>query len=110
LLTSGNARAQTVQNDRYPNELPGYRFYATASWKSLEPLISTAADVRRVLGKPTNEVDLSQYFAPYPEMTVQRTRSSRTTLTMVGKLSFTWVTLAFRVFLAVRRDAYARLN
>jgi hypothetical protein len=57
---------QTAQNDGYPNELPCYRFYATAKWKSLEPLISTPADVRKLLGKPTSEVDLSQYFAPYP--------------------------------------------
>jgi hypothetical protein len=66
LTLSGNAHAQAAPNDRYPNELPGYRFFATAKWNSLEPLVSTAADIRRVLGKPTSEVDLSQYFEPYP--------------------------------------------
>lgn len=66
LLLSGNGRVQTIQTARYPNELPGYRFFETAKWKSLEPLISTVADVRRLLGKPTHEVDLSQYFQPYP--------------------------------------------
>jgi len=65
ISASANGYSQNVVN-RYPNELPGYRFYATAKWKSLEPLISTLADVRKVFGKPTREVDLSQYFEPYP--------------------------------------------
>ena len=60
-----NCYSQDSQN-RYPNELPGYRFYPTAKWKSLEPLISTIADVRKAMGKPTREIDLSQYFEPYP--------------------------------------------
>ena len=53
-------------DDTYPNELPGYRFYSTAKWKSLRPLESTMADVRRVLGKPADERDVSQYTKPYP--------------------------------------------
>lgn len=51
---------------RYPNELPGYKFYEKAKWKSLEPLISTMADVRRVLGEPAEAHDVSQYTKPYP--------------------------------------------
>ena len=54
------------ENHKYPNELPGHRFYATAKWKSLEPLVSTMADVRRVLGKPRDARDVSQYTKPYP--------------------------------------------
>jgi hypothetical protein len=52
--------------DRYPNELPEFRFYETASWRSLEPLVSTMADVRRVLGNPLEAHDVSEYTKPYP--------------------------------------------
>jgi hypothetical protein len=50
----------------YPNELPDFRFYATAKWKSLQPLVSTMADVRRVLGPPTEASDMSHFTKPYP--------------------------------------------
>src|SRR5271157_3714124 len=52
--------------DPYPNELPGFRFFKQAKWNSLRPLISTMADVRRVLGKPDEAVDITQYTQPYP--------------------------------------------
>jgi hypothetical protein len=60
-----NGHSQSGPN-RYPNELADFRFYATAKWKSLEPLVSTVAEVRKALGNPTHAVDLSQYFEPYP--------------------------------------------
>jgi hypothetical protein len=52
--------------DPYPNELPGFRFFRQAKWNSLHPLISTMADTRRVLGKPDEAVDITQYTQPYP--------------------------------------------
>lgn len=52
--------------ERYPNELPGYEFFATASWRELVPLESTLADVRRVLGEPTDARDIAHYVKPYP--------------------------------------------
>jgi hypothetical protein len=58
--------AQTGSARKYPGELPRYEFYATAKWKSLEPLVSTMADVRRLLGDPTDARDVSQYTKPYP--------------------------------------------
>ena len=57
---------QSETGNKYPNELPGYKFYAKAKWKSLEPLVSTMADVRRVLGEPSEAHDTSQYTKPYP--------------------------------------------
>jgi hypothetical protein len=51
---------------RYPNELPGFVFHATAAWSLLVPLESTLADVRRELGDPTEARDLDQYMKPYP--------------------------------------------
>lgn len=51
---------------RYPHELPEFRFYKTASWRSLEPLIATMNDVRRVLGNPQEAHDVSEYTKPYP--------------------------------------------
>ena len=50
LLAPGlpNGYSQNGEN-RYPNELPAYRFYTTAKWKSLEPFTSTIADARRQL-------------------------------------------------------------
>ena len=50
----------------YPNELPSFRLCATARWRALQPLVSTAADVRHVLGPPTSESDIAHYFDPYP--------------------------------------------
>ena len=54
------------KSEKYPNELPNFRFYETAKWKSLEPLVSTMADVRRILGEPSEANDVSQYTKPYP--------------------------------------------
>lgn len=51
---------------RYQNEAPGYQFYAKASWKSLVPLQSNMADVRRTMGNPSTEKDIADYDAPYP--------------------------------------------
>lgn len=60
--------AEQSQDDgsRYPNELVGYKLHEKAKWKSLKPLISTMADVRRVLGNPSEAHDTSQYTKPYP--------------------------------------------
>jgi len=55
-----------TRSARYHNELPGYQFYANAPWKSLIPLESSIADVRRVLGSPTTAKDIANYSAPYP--------------------------------------------
>ncbi len=54
------------RSERFPNELPNYRFYETAKWRPLEPLVSTMADVRRILGEPTEANDVTQYTKPYP--------------------------------------------
>jgi hypothetical protein len=51
---------------RYPNELPGYKLYAGSRWSALTPLVSTIADVRKVLGPPQDEHDLAAYTKPYP--------------------------------------------
>lgn len=51
---------------RYPGELKGYEFFATARWRELMPLESTLADVRRVLGEPSSARDLAHYSEPYP--------------------------------------------
>jgi hypothetical protein len=55
-----------IKSEKYPNELSDFRFYETAKWKSLEPLVSTMADVRKVLGEPSEANDVSQYTKPYP--------------------------------------------
>ena len=54
------------KSEKYPNELPDFRFYEAAKWKTLEPLISTMADVRKVLGEPSEANDTSQFTKPYP--------------------------------------------
>jgi len=36
----------------YPNELPGFKFHATARWRTLRPFLSTANDVKALLGSP----------------------------------------------------------
>lgn len=59
-------QSQSENSSRYPNELPRYKLYDTATWKTLEPLVSTMADVRRVLGEPTVARDVSRYTEPYP--------------------------------------------
>jgi hypothetical protein len=51
---------------RYPNELPRYRFYSNAKWRSLEPLVSTIDDVRKVMGSPNQANDNGSYSEPYP--------------------------------------------
>ena len=51
---------------RYPNELPRYRFYSTAKWKSLQPLVSTIDDVRKVMGNPDEANDNASCSEPYP--------------------------------------------
>jgi hypothetical protein len=51
---------------RYPNELDGFKFQASAKWGSLVPLKSTIAEVRALLGQPRESTDLSDYFSPYP--------------------------------------------
>jgi hypothetical protein len=63
---SASAQSQSVRTQTYPNELPGYRFYPNAKWKSLEPLVSTSADVHRLLGNPRDAHDVTQYTKPYP--------------------------------------------
>src|SRR5258708_7742978 len=55
-----------AHNARYPNELPGFKFFETAKWKSLVPLASSISDVRTVLGNPAEATDLAHYFDPYP--------------------------------------------
>jgi|SRR5579864_2693756 len=50
----------------YANELPGYRFYETAKWRSLTPSSSTIIEVRELLGNPDDATDLSHPVAPYP--------------------------------------------
>lgn len=60
--------AMSAQNNppRYPNELPGYRFYSNARWRSLEPLVSTIDDVRKVMGNPYQANDNASYSESYP--------------------------------------------
>jgi hypothetical protein len=50
---------------KYPNELPGYRFYGTAKWHSLVPSVSTIADIRRLLGNPDHATS-AHPIATYP--------------------------------------------
>jgi hypothetical protein len=57
LFVSTTCAAQTrrcVAEDKnpYPNELPTLKIYRDAKWKSLRPLVSTKADIEKVLGKP----------------------------------------------------------
>ena len=51
---------------RYPNEVPGFRFYVNAMWDRLTPLGSSMKDVRQVLGNPDEVRDVSAYTEPYP--------------------------------------------
>jgi hypothetical protein len=59
-------QSQSETSNKYPNELPSYKFYENAKWQSLEPLVSTMADVRRILGEPNEAHDVSQFTKPYP--------------------------------------------
>ncbi len=51
---------------RYPNELPGFRFYQGSKWKALQPLTSTMQDVRKVMGEPSEANDVAAFTKPYP--------------------------------------------
>ncbi len=51
---------------RYPNELPRYNFYSSAKWRSLEPLVSTIDDVRKVMGSPDDANDNASFSESYP--------------------------------------------
>ena len=53
-------------DNRYPNEVPGFRFYANAMWDRLTPLVSSMKNVRQVLGNPDEVEDVSLYTKPYP--------------------------------------------
>lgn len=64
LLMSTGVWAQATTP--YPNELPDYRFYQTAKWRTLTPTDSTIADVRLLLGNPDNATDLANTTDPYP--------------------------------------------
>jgi hypothetical protein len=66
LPTSLAGQSQSEMSSKYPNELPGFKYYENAKWKSLEPLVSTMADVRRILGEPNEAHDVSQFTKPYP--------------------------------------------
>ena len=66
MAAQGRPPLDLNQNNKYPHELPGFRFYQDAKWKTLEPLVSSMADVRRVLGSPTKVHDISHYAKPYP--------------------------------------------
>ena len=58
-------RVQAQAPPRYPNELAGFRFFESAPWRTLVPLSSTMADVRKVLGDPQEAIDLAHYNS-YP--------------------------------------------
>jgi hypothetical protein len=53
-------------DSRYPNEVPGFRFYVNAMWDRLTPLVSSMKNVREVLGNPDEVKDVSAYTEPYP--------------------------------------------
>jgi hypothetical protein len=75
VLASASAAQSPVSNlnsDRYPNELPGYRFHRNAKWSHLEPLKSSMEDVRKLLGDPDEASDTSQSTEPYPGDTVAK--------------------------------------
>lgn len=36
----------------YPNEVPGFKLFDTARWRTVRPLVTTEADVRSLLGEP----------------------------------------------------------
>lgn len=66
LLGTGMVSAQESKPLRYPNELQDYEFYRTAKWNSLEPLVSTMDNVRKVMGRPDEANDNAAYTRPYP--------------------------------------------
>jgi hypothetical protein len=57
-----------AEPNRYPNEVVGYQFYSSATWRALAPFRSTMADVRKALGKPTECHDIANHnpLSPYP--------------------------------------------
>jgi hypothetical protein len=65
VLICSICRADDGTKHKYPNELPGCRFFATAHWRSLVPLVSTIADVRKLLGDPTKAEDIAHYSDSY---------------------------------------------
>lgn len=65
-ICSLSAVGVAAETNRYPNEVAGYQFHQSATWRSLVPLKSTMADVRKVLGTPSREIDIADYMAPYP--------------------------------------------
>src|SRR5712691_4144990 len=53
IFTVGQAQQLSAKGGRpYPNELPNLKLYQDAKWKSVQPYISTRADVDRILGEP----------------------------------------------------------
>jgi hypothetical protein len=60
------AAPQTNQSRRYTTELAGYRLFDGTKWGELIPLESTMADVRRVMGAPSDPRDIADYTKPYP--------------------------------------------
>lgn len=71
-------QAQQVSPDsesRYPNELPKLKLYRDAKWSSIQPYVSTFADVDRILGEPllVYDDDLHGYVEGYkydPDWTI----------------------------------------
>ena len=37
---------------RYPNEIPGFKFYKSARWSAVEPMVTSQSEVFALLGKP----------------------------------------------------------
>ena len=64
LAFGGSAWAQSPR--RYPHELTQYPFYSSDPWQRIVPLVSTMADVRKLLGDPAEAGDLTKYGEPYP--------------------------------------------
>ena len=65
VLAAHPCLAQNLVPSRYPNELPDYRFFNSAKWRTLVPLVSTMADVRKALGDPA-EASENYGLDPYP--------------------------------------------
>ena len=65
-LCAQNPNAVSQGENRYANELPTFKFFKTAPWRSLVPLVSTMKDVRMLLGSPQEASDASAFTVPYP--------------------------------------------
>ena len=61
-----SSSCNSSKTSRYPNELPDFKFYETAKWRSLTFLESTMDDVRQVMGEPTKVIDTAQLTTAYP--------------------------------------------